>query len=118
MTASVLTLLREQQDRHKPELDASRRDVQFAGGDYSRQGWPRRASGRKERLCASGLTRTFYYAHARVSAAAPLSLCRGAALCSVHASKQMMAYIGATSCSVDLYTWSRSSPDNLRKRAL
>ena len=37
-----------------------------------------RASRLGERLGASGLTRTLYYAHARVSAAAPRSLRRGA----------------------------------------
>ena len=68
------------------------------------QGWPRRAealsrasrlvpraSGRKERLRDSGLTRTLYYAHARVSARAPRSLRRSAALCRAHVSEQMMA---------------------------
>ena len=56
------------------------------------------------RLGASGLTRTLYYAHARVSsavespplrsgvsAAAPRSLRRCAALYRVHVSEQMMA---------------------------
>ena len=53
-------------------------------------------SGRKERLGASaprilGLTRTLYYAHVRVSAATSWSLRRGAALCRLHVSEQMMA---------------------------
>ena len=39
----------------------------------------------------AGLTRTLYYVHDLVSAAAPLRLRRCAALCSVHLSKQMMA---------------------------
>ena len=33
MTAEVRALLQERQDRRKAELDATRRDVQFAPGD-------------------------------------------------------------------------------------
>ena len=40
---------------------------------------------------ASGLTRTLFYEHALVSAAAQRSLLRGAALCRVHVSEQRMA---------------------------
>ena len=58
-----------------------------------RESPPLRRLVRKERLGASaprrlGLTLTLYYAYARVSAAAPLSLRRCAALCRVRVSEQ------------------------------
>ena len=64
----------------KPSIRSIRQALRMRGLAEARRGAEPgrapRASGQKERLSASGLTRTLYYAHVRVPASAPRGLHR------------------------------------------
>ena len=86
--------------REQQAAQEERRQVQPGVAEARRGAEPGlapHASGRKERLGASGLTRTLFMRMRKspwrrgVSAAAPQSLRRGAGLCRVHVGEQMMA---------------------------